>query len=73
MLRTLSCVSLAVALDPAILAPNASLSGRVFDQSQLAVPGATVVIAERRTSIEEIRPNERIRSVQPARSASWNI
>jgi len=43
--RTLSCV-------PAILAQNASLSGRVFDQSRLAVPGATVVIAERRTSLK---------------------
>ena len=50
--RTLSCVSFAVALGPAILAQNANLSGRVFDQSQLAVPGATVVIAERRTSLE---------------------
>jgi hypothetical protein len=35
-----------------VLAQNANLSGRVFDQSQLAVPGATVVIVERRTSLE---------------------
>jgi hypothetical protein len=39
-------------LGPAILAQNANLSGRVFDRSQLAVPGATVVIAERRTSLK---------------------
>src|SRR5215472_9914644 len=50
--RTLLCLSLAVAWVPAIVAQNANLSGRVFDQSQLAVPGATVVIAERRTSLQ---------------------
>src|SRR6185437_12029976 len=48
----LSCIGLSLALGPAILAQNADLSGRVLDQSHLGVPGATVVIAERRTSIE---------------------
>ena len=50
--RTLSCISLTVALAPAILAQSANLSGHVFDQSQLAVPGATVVMLERRTSLQ---------------------
>ena len=50
--RTLSCINLTVALAPAILAQGANLSGHVFDQSQLAVPGATVVMLERRTSLQ---------------------
>ncbi len=50
--RIVSCVSLAIALSPAIRAQTANLSGRVVDQSQLAVPGATVVITEQRTSLQ---------------------
>jgi hypothetical protein len=63
--RTLWCLNLAVALGPTILAQNASLSGRVFDQTQLAVPGASVFIAEQRTSLQ--------RSVQTNGSGLYSL
>ena len=50
--RTLLVVSLFAVLGPSILAQDASLSGHVFDQSQLVVPGAVIEVIDRSTSLK---------------------
>src|SRR5215469_13682708 len=50
--RTLLVVSLFAVLGPSILAQDASLSGHVFDQSQLVMPGAVIEVIDRSTSLK---------------------